>query len=115
MKSFKTEFKGSSYPQSPLAPPVQEIPATWALCEGRSLCPQEMEAVYFRHILEAMEKYLPQLQQRQKWSHMPCNFVNGDIVLIVDDTAPKQQATKDLADKLFIFFGSLLKLFGNCL
>lgn len=34
-------------------------------------------------------EYLPQLQERQKWSHPSRNFTIGDIVLIVDDSAPR--------------------------
>lgn len=34
-------------------------------------------------------EYLPQLQERHKWSHPSRNFATGDIVLIVDDSAPR--------------------------
>ncbi|KAI4882679.1 hypothetical protein NFI96_029603, partial [Prochilodus magdalenae] len=34
-------------------------------------------------------EYLPQLQERQKWTHKSRNFTVGDIVLIVDHTAPR--------------------------
>ena len=34
-------------------------------------------------------EYLPQLQERQKWNRVKRNFIPGDIVLIVDDTAPR--------------------------
>ncbi len=34
-----------------------------------------------------IKEYLPQLQERQKWSGTRRNFVVRDIVLIVDDTA----------------------------
>ena len=34
------------------------------------------------------KEYLPQLQERQKWTKVKRNFVPGDIVLIVDDSAP---------------------------
>ena len=34
-------------------------------------------------------KYLPQLQQRQKWFHKKRNLAVGDIVLIVDDRCPR--------------------------
>ena len=34
-------------------------------------------------------EYLPQLQERQKWSGVNRNFVPGDIVVIVDDSAPR--------------------------
>ena len=34
-------------------------------------------------------EYLPQLQERQKWSGVKRNFMPGDIVSIVDDSAPR--------------------------
>lgn len=34
-------------------------------------------------------EYLPQLQQRQKWNNTTRNFCVGDIVLVVDDSAPR--------------------------
>ena len=34
-------------------------------------------------------EYLPQLQERQKWSNIRRNFTPGDIVIIVDDSAPR--------------------------
>ncbi|KAK0146726.1 hypothetical protein N1851_013933 [Merluccius polli] len=34
-------------------------------------------------------EYLPQLQERQKWSGVKRNFIPGDIVIIVDDSAPR--------------------------
>ena len=34
-------------------------------------------------------EYLPQLQERQKWMRASRCFAEGDIVLIVDDTAPR--------------------------
>lgn len=33
--------------------------------------------------------YLPELQERQKWTIKTRNFVKGDIVLIIDDRAPR--------------------------
>ena len=36
-----------------------------------------------------IKEYLPQLQERQKWTKVKRNFVPGDIVLIVDDSAPR--------------------------
>lgn len=36
-----------------------------------------------------VQEYLPQLQERQKWASTKRNFVVGDIVLIVDETAPR--------------------------
>lgn len=35
------------------------------------------------------KEYLPQLQTRQKWNQPSRNFIPGDIVLIVDDSAPR--------------------------
>lgn len=34
-------------------------------------------------------EYLPQLQERQRWTRPSRNFLVGDIVLVVDDTAPR--------------------------
>lgn len=34
-------------------------------------------------------EYLPQLQKRQKWNHTARNFSQGDVVLIVDESAPR--------------------------
>ncbi|KAL4009002.1 hypothetical protein ACER0C_002854 [Sarotherodon galilaeus] len=36
-----------------------------------------------------VKEYLPQLQQHQKWGGIKRNFVPGDVVLIVDDSAPR--------------------------
>ncbi|KAK2920523.1 hypothetical protein Q8A73_000008 [Channa argus] len=36
-----------------------------------------------------VKEYLPELQRRQKWTHAKRNFVPGDIVLIVDESAPR--------------------------
>lgn len=36
-----------------------------------------------------VQEYLPQLQERQKWTSTKRNFLVGDIVLIVDETAPR--------------------------
>ena len=35
------------------------------------------------------KEYLPQLQTRQKWNHPSRNFIPGDVVLIVDESAPR--------------------------
>ncbi|KAL7849608.1 hypothetical protein SRHO_G00212310 [Serrasalmus rhombeus] len=35
-----------------------------------------------------IKEYLPQLQQCQKWAQIKRNFIPGDVVLIVDDSAP---------------------------
>ena len=49
-------------------------------------------------------EYLPELQERQKWTKKRRNFVAGDIVLIIDDTAPRNswvmgRITQTLPDK----------------
>jgi len=36
-----------------------------------------------------LKEYLPQLQERQKWQRTRRNFLPGDVVLIVDDSAPR--------------------------
>lgn len=36
-----------------------------------------------------IREYLPQLQERHKWLHPSRNFTIGEIVLIVDDSAPR--------------------------
>lgn len=36
-----------------------------------------------------IKEYLPQLQERQKWSRLRRNFKLGDIVIIIDDSAPR--------------------------
>ena len=36
-----------------------------------------------------IKEYLPQLQERQRWTGVKRNLVPGDIVLIVDNTAPR--------------------------
>jgi len=36
-----------------------------------------------------VREYLPELQMHQKWSRVSRNFVPGDIVLLVDETAPR--------------------------
>ncbi|KAL7825761.1 hypothetical protein SRHO_G00334990 [Serrasalmus rhombeus] len=40
-------------------------------------------------------EYLPQLQERQKWTRISRNFTVGDIVLIVDHTAPRNSWVMD--------------------
>lgn len=35
------------------------------------------------------KEYLPELQERRKWNSKRRNFVVGDVVLIIDDTAPR--------------------------
>ncbi|TDH04462.1 hypothetical protein EPR50_G00152830 [Perca flavescens] len=36
------------------------------------------------------KEYLPLLQKRQKWNHPSRNFIPGDEVLIVDESAPRE-------------------------
>ena len=36
-----------------------------------------------------VKEYLPQLQERQRWSGVKRNLIPGDVVLIVDNTAPR--------------------------
>ena len=47
---------------------------------------QYMSDVFWKRWLR---EYLPQLQERQKWSQTRRNFTPGDIVMIVDDSAPR--------------------------
>ncbi|KAK7938715.1 hypothetical protein WMY93_002041 [Mugilogobius chulae] len=36
-----------------------------------------------------LKEYLPSLQERQKWNRVRRNFIPGDIVMLVDDMAPR--------------------------
>ena len=36
-----------------------------------------------------IKEYLPQLQERQRWATASRNFAEGDVVLLVDDCAPR--------------------------
>ncbi len=36
-----------------------------------------------------VREYLPQLQERQKWRSARRNFIPGDVVIIVDESAPR--------------------------
>lgn len=36
-----------------------------------------------------VKEYLPQLQERQKWQNTRQNFVPGNLVIIVDEAAPR--------------------------
>ena len=47
---------------------------------------QYMSDLFWRRWIK---EYLPQLQERQKWSNIRHNFTPGDIVIIVDDSAPR--------------------------
>lgn len=47
----------------------------------------ETSPVHVRFVLEEMGSGV--LQEHQKWSRIKCNFKSGDIVLIVDNTAPR--------------------------
>ncbi len=51
-----------------------------------------------------VKEYLPQLQERQKWSKIRCNFTPGDVVIIIDDSAPRNtwltgKITETILDK----------------
>ena len=51
-----------------------------------------------------IKEYLPQLQERQKWQSTRRNFVPGDVVVIVDDSAPRNswltgRVVKAVSDK----------------
>ncbi len=35
------------------------------------------------------KEYLPQLQERQKWTKIKWNLIPGDIILVVDDSVPR--------------------------
>ena len=47
---------------------------------------QYMSDLFWRRWLK---EYLPLLQERQKWQAIKRNFIPGDLVIIVDDTAPR--------------------------
>ena len=47
---------------------------------------QYMADVFWRRWVH---EYLPQLQERQKWSNPSRNFAVGDVVLVVDDRIPR--------------------------
>ncbi|GAA6229841.1 uncharacterized protein LOC117805176 [Lates japonicus] len=36
-----------------------------------------------------VKEYLPQLQECQKWQSTRRNFVPGDVIIIMDDSAPR--------------------------
>ena len=36
-----------------------------------------------------VHEYLPMLQERQKWTQIKKNLATGDIVMIIDDSAPR--------------------------
>ncbi|KAI7807215.1 hypothetical protein IRJ41_024621 [Triplophysa rosa] len=83
---------------------------TEAIVNGRPITqestdPNDVEALTPNHLLllktipslppgifqkeDVYAQYLPQLQKRQKWSVPSRNFTPGDIVLLVDDSAPR--------------------------
>ena len=39
-----------------------------------------------------IKEYLPQLQERQRWATASRNFAEGDVVLVVDDCAPRNSS-----------------------
>lgn len=49
------------------------------------MCPTCLEEVDQRIPLTL----LPQLQERQRWATASRNFAEGDVVLLVDDCAPR--------------------------
>lgn len=52
-----------------------------------------------------IKEYLPQLQERQKWSNIRRNFTTGDIVVILDESAPRNTwLTGKIAETIFFFF-----------
>lgn len=57
-------------------------------CYGRRRCRQVqyMADLFWKCWTK---EYLPDLQERQKWTKKRRNFITGDIVLIIDNTAPR--------------------------
>ncbi|XDV54607.1 hypothetical protein PO909_022856, partial [Leuciscus waleckii] len=47
---------------------------------------QYMSDLFWKHWVK---EYLPGLQERQKWNSIKRNFVSGDLVVLVDDMAPR--------------------------
>lgn len=55
-----------------------------------------------------IKEYLPQLQERQKWSNIRRHFTTGDIVVILDESAPRNTwLTGKIAETIFFFFFGL--------
>lgn len=67
-----------------------------------------------------VQEYLTQLQERQKWTGVKRNFVIGDIVLIVDETAPRNswvmgKVIQTFPDRKGLVRRLLIKTKTNCL
>ena len=66
------------------------------------------------------KEYLPQLQERQKWNKIKRNFIPGDIVLVVDDSAPRNswimgRVVKAVQDKRGLVRQVKIKTRTSCL
>lgn len=66
------------------------------------------------------KEYLPQLQEHQKLNKIKCNFVPGDIVLVVDDSAPRNswimgRVVKTVQDKRGLIRQVKIKTKTSCL
>ena len=48
-----------------------------------------------------VKEYLPDLQERQKWQGITRNLKTGNIVLIVDNTAPRNSWIMDIILQVF--------------
>ena len=48
-----------------------------------------------------IKEYLPTLQTRQKWLRLCRNFAVGDLILIVDDNAPRGHWPKGIIEQVF--------------
>ena len=48
-----------------------------------------------------MKDYLPVLQRRQKWYFPRRNFAIGDLVLVVDEKAPRGRWPMGLVEEVF--------------
>lgn len=66
------------------------------------------------------KEYLPQLQEHQKWTRVKRNFIPGDIVLIVDDSALRNswimgRVTEAVPDKRGLVRQVKIKMKTSCL
>lgn len=52
---------------------------------------QKMEAstIHYIHVMEKVGQRIPMMQERQKWHISQRNFTVGDLVLVLEDTSPK--------------------------
>lgn len=67
-----------------------------------------------------VQEYLPQLQDRQKWSSTKRNFIVGNIILIVDEMAPRNswvmgRGNQTFPDRRGLVRRLLIKTKSNCL